>query len=247
MSVAFLQLSELFARKRKCRSDGYHSVKISGKIAALFIRRILHIICKVNYKELNKLPEKGPYIIAINHINFLEVPMIFVDLYPRKVHGVAKSQTWNNSFLGWLATKWEAIPINREGFTARTFRQVKEFLDLGRIVVIAPEGTRTGDGKLKEAHPGIITMAMQSNVPIIPVAHYGGELFWDRLMKLKRTSFTYKVGKPVILKKTALFKKLTRARQLEQLMYRLARLLPPEYRGFYSKLENINDKYVEEV
>lgn len=222
-------------------------MKFHGKAAAIVIRTILHLICKVDKKELKKLPKNGPYIVAMNHINFLEVPMIFVDLYPRKVHGVAKKETWDNPILRVFADIWETVPIDREGFNTNTFRQVKEHLANNKIIIVAPEGTRSGDGKLKKAHPGIISMALQSDVPIFPVAHFGGELFWDRLMKLKRTRFTYKVGKPVILKKTTLFKKLTRARQLEQLMYRLARLLPPEYRGFYSKLENINDKYVEEV
>lgn len=110
--------------------------------------------------------------------------MIVVDLFPRKIHGIAKKETWNNPILKFFANIWDTIPIDREGFTANTFRKVKEHLSHDKIIIIAPEGTRTGNGKLKKAHPGIITMAQQSDVPIYPVVHYGGELFWDNLLNL---------------------------------------------------------------
>jgi 1-acyl-sn-glycerol-3-phosphate acyltransferase len=222
-------------------------MKFHGKAAAILIRTILHLICKVDKKEIKKIPRRGPFIVSMNHINFLEVPMIVVDLYPRKVHGIAKKETWNNSFLAWLATSWETLSIDREGFTGSTFRQAKNLLQDGKIIIIAPEGTRTGDGKLKEAHPGIITMALQADVPIIPVVHYGGELFWERFMKLKRTKFTYKVGNPIRLKKPKLVNKLIRKKMVDQLMYRMAKLLPEQYRGEYSNIEKINNKYVEDI
>lgn len=213
----------------------------------MVIRFILHLICRVDRRELKKIPFNGPFIIAINHINSLEVPLIFVDLYPRKVHGVAKKETWNKSFLGWLAETWETISINREGFIGDTFRQVKNLLSKNRIIIIAPEGTRTGDGKMKMAHAGIITMALQSDVPIIPVVHFGGEFFWKRFMRFKRTRFTFKVGNPIRLKKPVLMNRLIRHKMLEQLMYRMAKLLPEYYRGEYAATEKINNKYVEDL
>jgi len=165
-------------------------MKICGRVAATLVRTILHVICKVDSKELKKIPRKGSYIIAFNHINFLEVPLIFVDLQPRKVHGVAKKETWDNPLFSWMANCWDTIAINREGFSADTFRKVRKLLKLGDMIVIAPEGTRTGDGILRKAHPGIIAMAQKSNVPIIPLIHFGGEIFWDTFYKLKRTRFS---------------------------------------------------------
>ncbi|MCF7794223.1 MAG: 1-acyl-sn-glycerol-3-phosphate acyltransferase [Candidatus Cloacimonetes bacterium] len=222
-------------------------MNIYGKSAAIVVRTILHLLCKVDKRELKKLPRKGPYIIAMNHINFLEVPMIFVDLFPRKIHGIAKKETWDNPVLKILANIWETVPIDREGFTANTFRKVKEHLGNDKIIIIAPEGTRTGDGKLKKAHPGIITMAQQSDVPIYPVVHFGGELFWDNLVKFKRTRFTFEVGKPIKIKKVKSTDKSIRHKQVDQLMFRMAELLPEKYRGNYKDIDKINNKYVEEV
>ncbi len=90
-------------------------MKLHGKAAAIVIRTILHLICKIDRKELKKIPQKGPFIIAMNHINFLEVPMSMVELMPRKIHGIAKKETWNNRILGWVANSWEALSIDREG------------------------------------------------------------------------------------------------------------------------------------
>jgi 1-acyl-sn-glycerol-3-phosphate acyltransferase len=222
-------------------------LKVSGKIATIIIRTFLHLVCKVDRKELKKIPRKGPFLVAFNHINFLEVPLIFVDLYPRKVHGIAKKETWDNSFFSWLADMWETISVDREGFSASTFRQVKKFLKNGSFVIIAPEGTRTGDGKLKEAHPGIITMALQTDIPIIPIVHYGGEIFWDRIKMLKRTRFTYKVGNPIILKKAKRITQEIRRDMVDQLMYRMAKLLPEKYRGVYSEISKINNEFVEDI
>ena len=218
-------------------------MKLCGKIAVIIVRTILYLICKVDKKELRKIPTTGPFIIAMNHINFLEVPLIFVDLRPRKIHGIAKKETWNNPVLGFIADCWESIPINREGFTARTFRRVKEFLKKGDFIVIAPEGTRTGDGKLRKAHPGIITMAMQADIPIIPLVHYGGESFWDNLSRLKRTKFTYKVGEPFKLL-TEDKNRETRRELVDQLMYRMAALLPEKYRGYYKDISKTNNSKI---
>jgi 1-acyl-sn-glycerol-3-phosphate acyltransferase len=221
-------------------------MKLCGKIAAVMLKSLLHVICKVDDKELEKIPLKGPFIIAMNHISFLEVPLFYVDLAPRKVHGIAKKETWKNLITRILANCWDSISIDREGFTASTFRKVRNFLNQDRIIVIAPEGTRTGDGKLIKAHPGIISMAMLSDVPIIPVVHFGAESFWKNIARFKRTPFTYRVGKPLRITTS---EKNSRIRQelVDQLMLRLAELLPPQYRGYYSDLNEIDTEYFEEL
>lgn len=221
-------------------------LKVCGHVASIFLRTFLHLICKVDKRDLKKIPRNGPFIIAVNHINFLEVPLMFVDLAPRKVHGVAKKETWNNPIIGWLATCWDSIKLDREGNSLHTFRMINKLLKEKKIIVVAPEGTRSGDGKLRIAHPGIISMAMKSNMPVIPVVHYGGEMLWENIAKFKRTSFTYKVGNPIILSSTKMSKEIRRE-MVDQLMLRLAILLPEKYRGVYSDLSKINNDYVEDI
>lgn len=221
-------------------------MNVYGKTVVILIRTFLHVICKVDRKELKQIPRNGPYIVAMNHINFLEVPLILVDLAPRKVHGVAKKETWHNPLLAQLAKLWEVISIDREGLSLSTFKEVSKVLKKKEIVLIAPEGTRTGDGKLKKAHPGIISMAIKANVPIIPVVHFGGEKFWDNITKLKRTKFIYRVGKPIRITTKETDQKI-RQELVDQLMYRMARLLPLGYRGVYGDIDKINNKCIEDI
>jgi 1-acyl-sn-glycerol-3-phosphate acyltransferase len=221
-------------------------LNVYGKTAVILIRAFLHTICKVDRKELKQIPRIGPYIVAINHINSLEVPLLVVDLAPRKVHGVAKKETWNNPFVAWLAGVWEVISIDREGMSLSTFKEIAKVLKKKESILVAPEGTRTGDGKLKKAHPGIIIMALKANVPIIPVVHFGGERFWDNISKFKRTKFSYRVGKPLRITTRDTDQEI-RQELADQLMYRMARLLPKEYRGVYSEIDKIDNKYAEDI
>ena len=218
---------------------------LAGKVSAVIIRAILYIICKIDASELKTIPRKGPYIVAMNHINFLEVPMIFTLLLPRKVHGIAKKETWDNKFIGWLATQWKSISVDRENISIGTFRKAKEYLARDRILIIAPEGTRSHDGKLAKAHPGIISMAVKSDVPIYPVVHFGGEKFWEYFRKLKRTPVTFKVGKPLRIKAGLKLNQKKRQEIIDQVMYQLAALLPEEYRGYYHDLSLMDFQYLE--
>jgi len=221
-------------------------LNLSGKIAAVIIHAILRTICKVDFKELNKIPLKGPYIVAINHTNFLEVPMIFTHLLPRKVVGIAKKETWRSGLIKWVANNWEAISVDRDGQSTETFRKSRKVLRDGYFLIIAPEGTRNQDGKLRIGKPGVISIALRSNVPIIPVAHFGGEDIIKNLKSLKRTKFTFKVGTPIILHPESKADQDKRKYFTDQLMYRIAELLPEEYRGVYSNLKNIrNDEIIE--
>lgn len=197
--------------------------------------------------ELDKIPLKGPYIIAINHTNFLEVPMIYTHLLPRKVIGIAKKETWKGGFLKWLANSWEGISVDREGQTTETFRQSRKVLKEGYFLIIAPEGTRSQDGKLRIGKPGVVSIALRSKVPIIPVAHFGGKDIIKNLKSFKRTKFTFKIGAPIIFHPEGKAGQDKRKYFTDQLMYRLAELLPEEYRGVYSNLDNISKNEIIEV
>ncbi len=222
-------------------------MKLHGKAAAIVIRTILHLICKIDRKELKKIPQKGPFIVAMNHINFLEVPMIMVELFPRKIHGIAKKETWDNRIIGWVANSWEALSIDRDGSTAETFRQARKILEKGHFLLIAPEGTRSLDGKLHVGKPGVISIALHSKVPIIPVAHFGGEKVYKNLKTFKRTKFNFRVGTPIVLQPDGKADQNKRKYFTDQLMYRIAELLPEEYRGIYSNLDNISKNEILEI
>jgi 1-acyl-sn-glycerol-3-phosphate acyltransferase len=173
----------------------------------------------------------------VNHINFLEVPLLYVLLRPRRVIGLAKVETWDNPVLRVLANLWEAIPIRRSGVNTRAFRRAAQELQRGAIVAIAPEGLRTYDGRLRKANAGVVTLAARTGAPVLPVAHYGGETFWRSLRRVRRTRVTIRVGHPILFRpvEPAALTRAERDRRLRTIMVAIARLLPPTYRGFYRR------------
>jgi 1-acyl-sn-glycerol-3-phosphate acyltransferase len=199
------------------------------------IRAILCALCKVDAAELSRLPRKGPLIIVMNHINFLEAPLLYALLYPRDISGFAKSDTWRNPFLGLLATTWECVPVERGSNDMSSMRQALGALERGKMLNVMPEGTRSHDGKLKPGHAGVVAMALRSGAPIVPVAIYGSESFWPSLRRGRRTSVHFRVGEAYRLRRPEPgAAKSSRAEAADEIMLTLAALLPPEYRGVYA-------------
>jgi 1-acyl-sn-glycerol-3-phosphate acyltransferase len=220
-------------------------LNLAGKIVTGIINWMIDSRCRIDDKEFEKIPFKGPAILIFNHTNFLEVPLLYLHLRPRPAVGLAKAESWKNPLYGFLARQWGAIPIQRGTAAMSSFKKISDILREGKMLVISPEGSRNVTGALKKAYPGIITMAMQNNVPIIPVAHYGSENFWDNIKRFKKTDFIIKVGKPFFIEPGE--EKITgkiRKDLLFAIMVQLSKLLPKEYRGEYSDIESADEKYL---
>ncbi len=220
-------------------------MNLAGKIVTAIIKGMIDNRCRIDDREVEKIPFKGPALIIFNHTNFLEVPLLYTHLIPRAVSGLAKAESWNIPLYGFLARQWNGVPIKRGTADMNAFRKISEVLKQERILLLAPEGTRNITGVLKKAYPGIITMAMQNNVPIIPVAHYGSENFWKNIKRFKKTDFTIKVGKPFYIEPGE--EKISgkvRKDLLFSIMVQLAKLLPEEYRGEYSDIASADEKYL---
>ncbi len=205
----------------------------------------LEIMCRIDKSELDKVQARGPLIAYSNHTGSVEVPLMFTQLQPRPVTGLAKIESWDGWFLRWIFNLWGAIPLRRGEADMAAMRKALEALKAGYIIGMSPEGTRNKTGALIEAHPGIVSLALHSNAPLIPIAHWGGENFRANLKHLKRTDFHIRVGEPFYLDSQG--EKLTRhvrQQMLDELMYRLAALLPEEYRGVYANLEHATGKYL---
>ena len=103
---------------------------------------------------------------------------------------------------------------------------------------MTPEGTRSKNGNLIEARPGGMFLAWKAGVPILPVAVTGTEdgLVKHRLKHLKRLDINVVVGKPFTFGETTSLDRDSLLREAtEEVMCRIAALLPAERRGFYAE------------
>ncbi len=199
------------------------------------IRFVISLLCRVDASELAKLPRRGPFVVATNHVNFLEVPLLYSWLWPRRLIGLVKRETWDQPVLGFLARLWEAIPVRRAGGDPEALAACSAVLARGGFLAIAPEGTRSGNGRLLKGRPGVVTIAIQSGAPIVPLVHSGGERFWANLRRLRRTRIVLRVGEPfrIGLEMKDLTHR-TRQEVADEIMRRMAVLLPPWQWGAYA-------------
>lgn len=217
---------------------------LTGRFITFIIKLLLKILCKVEGDKLESMPCQGPLILVTNHINFLEVPLIYTLLLPRKVCAISKKENQDNWFLRILAKEWGAIPVNREIPGISTFKKAGKALKEKKILCIAPEGTRSGTGVLAKGQQGVAFLALQNRVPILIVAHYGVENFWHNIKRLKRTRVTFVVGEPFTLASEMKITKNVYQEMTDQIMARMAFMLPEPYRGAYADMEIISDKYI---
>jgi len=199
------------------------------------LKGILDTLCDIDHHEyIDALSKTKPLIVIINHINFLEVPILVTHSYPINCTGLVKSETWKNPIFSFIFNTYKAIPINREGSYRETFRRVREAMDSGFFVVVAPEGTRSKDGVLRKGKAGVIQLAIDADSPILPVVHYGGQQIWKNIKRLKRTSLQFKAGRPFKIKCEKRPGKTEREQILDEVMSQIARLLPEDMRGAYT-------------
>jgi len=200
---------------------------------------VVRTLCAIDGEQIDKVPSHGPLILIANHVNFLEAPILYCRLRPRPVTALAKAEAWDNPLLGWLFDQWGTIPIRRGESDIGALRQSLRVLKNGEILAVAPEGTRSRHGRLQRGRTGIVTLAVQSGAPLLPVVCYGGEAIGRNIRRLRRTPFRILVGEPFHVDTQG--ERLTRElRQqiTDEIMYRMAALLPPAYRGVYANLED---------
>jgi len=217
---------------------------LAFRLVNFSIKGLTRIACQVDDAQLELVPQKGPLILAINHINSIEVPLMFTHMQPRPLTGFAKIETWDALWSRMLFNLWEAIPIRRGGIDNQAFQRGQQALAAGKILAVAPEGTRSKNGKLQKGYPGIVLLALRSGAPIQPVVYYGGESVWHNLRHLKRTDFHIMVGNPFSLKPEVSLSRDVREQITAEVMYQMAALLPPTYRGIYSDFSLASQEYL---
>jgi 1-acyl-sn-glycerol-3-phosphate acyltransferase len=210
------------------------------------LRGVLNTLCRIDCHEyVEALSKNKPLIVAMNHVNFLEVPILVAHSYPLNVTGVAKTETWKNPIFAFLFNTYQAIPIDRSGAFQKVFTQVREAIDNGNFVCIFPEGTRSKNGVLRKGKAGIIHMALEVNAPVLPVVHYGGERIWENIRRLRRTPFCFRAGRPFKINFDGRPGRDQREEIMDEVMGQMARLLPEEKRGIYADQTDRECKYLE--
>jgi 1-acyl-sn-glycerol-3-phosphate acyltransferase len=207
-----------------------------------FLRWLIHFVLKLLVKVeavgYENLPEKGGFVIAVNHLGFLDAPMAFYALNDLNIF-IPVAEKWEeNPILKWLGKHLDAIFVDRFNPDLNAMREMIKRMEDGQNLIIAPEGTRARDEKMAQGKPGVAYLASKMQWPIVPVAIVGTEdrLVKGNLKKFKRTPVRLMAGKAFTLPP---FPKQNRDEKLQEytdeIMCRIAVMLPEKYRGFYAE------------
>ena len=119
-----------------------------------------------NHRE--RIPKEGKVIICSNHISLKDPPMLALDT-KRQIFYMAKSELFENKFVGSLITALGAFSVDRGVGDSNALDRCGEILDQDGAVGIFIEGTRSLDGKLGKPKSGAVMLAHQHQAPILPV------------------------------------------------------------------------------
>jgi 1-acyl-sn-glycerol-3-phosphate acyltransferase len=212
---------------------------MSVNLSEWFLRRFFWLLttamCKIDDRQIESVPAEGPWILVTNHVNVLEIPVMYTRLRPRPISGFFAAYRLESIWMRWLLYAFGGIPIQRGEPDLAALRQAVERIRSGAIFAVAPEGTRNPEGELQQGKAGIVILAQRSNAPIQPIVHYG-DVNWQRSLKrLQRIQFNIAVGRPFhIVTHGQRMTGLMRQAITDEIMLQMASLLPEAYHGYYA-------------
>lgn len=210
--------------------EPYSTPRVLYEMLRWLLIGIFALIGRIHLRARYNVPKKGPFIIASNHLSWLDVPLVPAYI-PGKAVYMAKEEAFHSK-VGWLVRFLGAFPVKRGEADRQAIRAASEQLKNGKVFVIFPEGTRSKTHTLAKGHAGLGMIALRAGVPVVPVAIWGSE----HLLKKFGANVTIAYGKPMVLKPKGT--KITREdidNATEEVMRQIASMLPPQYRGVYGE------------
>ena len=208
-----------------------------------FLRAAFRILLRVNLRGLENIPREGPVVIAISHSSFLD-PLIAGAYSPCDVVPMAKIEAFNMPVIGWIIRWYGAFPVRRGEVDITAVKTALRILQSGQMLIIAPEGHRSETGSLQEGREGAIILSLRSGAPILPVAVWGGKPFWKNLTRFHRTEINCFIGKPVLPNVNGKLNREQITGMSHELMLRIAEMMPPEIRGYYTNWSGPTSGYL---
>jgi 1-acyl-sn-glycerol-3-phosphate acyltransferase len=170
------------------------------KYLQVFARIMTSLLFDLQVFNIENVPKTGGALLVANHQSYLDPVLVSVRLR-RPVSFLAKSELFENRYVGWLITALHAFPVRQGHGDVGAVRETIRRLEEGRILNMYPEGTRTEDGEIAPLQKGIALILRKITVPVIPVAIDGSFQAWPYNRKLFRSGrIRVLYGKPMYFK-----------------------------------------------
>jgi 1-acyl-sn-glycerol-3-phosphate acyltransferase len=157
---------------------------------------------RITYHGLENIPASGGAVIAINHTSYIDFLPAALAMHHRKrrMRFMIKAEMQDVKVISWLIKHTKTIPVDRRAGAGAYAVAVEELRD-GELVGVYPEATISRSFELKEFKTGAVRMALEAQVPIIPLIVWGAQRAWtkDHPKSLGRNKLpiTVAVGEPI--------------------------------------------------
>lgn len=144
---------------------------------------------------LHNVPKSGSVLLAPNH--FSQLDHFFIGIFlRRKIRFMAKSQLFGPPLLTYVYKHGGVFPVRRGHRDEEAFKTAFTLLEQGEMVLVYVEGGRSRSGELGQPKRGIGRLALESGVPVVPVAIHGSAQV-RRWKRLRFPRVTVQFGEPV--------------------------------------------------
>lgn len=173
-----------------------------SEIIRSYSKKIFEIFSiQVQIQGLENIKDFKSFIIVSNHFSSLDIPLI-LGYIPRNIRMVAKAELLKVPFIGWMIKKARFVPIHRKDIK-KAMEELKEaqwLFENGFDLYMAPEGTRSTDGTVKEFKKGPFVLSIKYNIPILPVTLINTDRAMPKgyLMPIPKKSVAMVIHSPVL-------------------------------------------------
>ncbi len=205
------------------------------------IRFLLRLLTHIEVHGGENIPggDAGNFVIAANHLGLVDAFLPFYIIDNNNLVLLVGEKWEKMGIMRWLGQRLNFIFVDRFNPDIKAIRAVMTRMKQGEVLVITPEGTRSKVGHLIEGKPGVSYLAAKMGYPLVPVGISGSfdESFFAQLKRLQRPHVTVRIGQKFNLPPLptgSQGRDEALQADTDEIMCRIAALLPEENRGFYA-------------
>ncbi len=165
--------------------------------AYVLSKLILHTLFRMRVIHSERLLEEGGVIYASNHASYLDPPIIGI-CCQKPIHYLARKTLMKWPVLGPIFPSLNVVPVDRDGTDMSALKTIIKLIRAGERTIIFPESTRTLDGTLGPARPGLGLVVAKTKAPVVPMRIFGSyEAFPKGAKKIRLARITVVIGEPI--------------------------------------------------
>ena len=200
------------------------------------LRGLLRLLTRTQVYGRENLPQDGPLVVVFNHMAHFDGPLVLATV-PWEIEAIALSDLYEVPVVGQLLRFYGVIPVHRDEFDRQVLKSALQVLAEGKVLILAPEARQSPTCTLERGRNGAAYLALRSGAPVLPIGLTGTETIYSSLKHLRRPRLSVNIG-PIFRLAGPLARGAERKAQLtsgrDEIMRRIAALLPLEYRGVYA-------------